>query len=61
MPARNMKAMMIHCTAGENAAAEAFFVEKPPVARVVKAWLTASSTFMPARSRQMTMTRVSTQ
>ena len=43
MPPITMNAMITHWTAGSNAPTLALRVEKPPVARVVNAWQTASN------------------
>ena len=60
VPAGIMKSIIIYCKSGENAAAEEFFVEYPPEARVEKAWLRASKKSIPHRVYTVQQIAVST-
>ena len=52
MPLTSMKAIATHSMAGDwKWPMLASCVENPPVAMVVKAWLTASKPFMPAKKK----------
>ena len=55
-----MKVPITHCTVASKAPIEPFRVEKPPVARVVSAWQTASKTGTRSAARITTSTAVST-
>ena len=51
-PARNMKTVMTHSTAGlRNPPTDAVLVENPPVPSVEKVWQIASNGLIPARRR----------
>ena len=54
-----MKAVIVHWMAGSKAARLAFRVEKPPVARVVSAWQTASKRGMSRTTSTPASTAVS--
>mgnify|MGYP003184549666 CR=1 FL=1 len=58
-PARKEKIVTIHITAGLLPDREVLLMEKPPVAMVVKAWLTAENHVRPARRRHSISSAVS--
>ena len=51
MPARKENAVTIHMTALEAPARDVSYMEKPPVAMVVKLWLMAENQLSPAIRR----------
>ena len=58
-PPSSMKPVIVHWIAGPKAPSPAFREEKPPVARVVRAWQTASNAGMSSSRSTTTRTAVS--